>query len=115
MVSVMILIFIVVFIVIGNSEPSKMAFAVAAANPVVRQRLGEPIKRGFFTSGNIETSGPSGHADVAIPISGPKAKATIYAVAQKSAGLWRFETLEIAFGEGSQRLSLKEASNPPDQ
>ena len=73
MVSVMVLI----FIVIGNSEPSKMAFAMAAANPVVRQRLGEPIKRGFFTTGNIETSGPAGHADVAIPISGPKGKATI--------------------------------------
>ncbi len=79
MVSVMVLI----FIVIGNSEPSKMAFAMAAANPVVRQRLGEPIKRGFFTTGNIETSGPAGHADVAIPISGPKGKATIYAVARK--------------------------------
>ena len=97
---------VVIFMIIGNSDVCKMAFATAEANPVLRQRLGEPIKRGFLTSGSIEISGPSGHADIAIPVSGPRGKATIYAVAQKSAGLWRFETLEAAFDEESPRVNL---------
>ena len=96
----------VVFVIIGDSEVCKMSLAAAAANPVVRQRIGEPLTRGFFASGSIEISGPSGHADIAIPVSGPRGKATLYAVARKSAGLWRFESLEIAFDQTSLRGNL---------
>jgi hypothetical protein len=64
-----------------------MAVAAAESNPAVKQRLGDPIKRGFFTPGSIEIDGPSGHADLEIPISGSRGKATIYAVAKKSAGI----------------------------
>ena len=102
----MALLMVVVIVIIGDSEVCKMALAAAEANPVVRQRLGEPVKRGFFTSGSIEISGPSGHADIAIPVSGPRGKATVYAVALKSAGLWRFETLEIEFDQTSPRVDL---------
>lgn len=100
------LLLVVVFVIIGNSDVCKMAFAKAESNPVVRQRLGEPIKRGFFISGSIQVSGPSGHADVAVPVSGPRGKATVYAVAQKSAGLWKFETLEIEFDDTTSRVDL---------
>jgi len=95
-----------IFGVIGNSDVSKMAFAAAKANPAVMQRLGEPVKRGFFISGNIQTAGPTGQADMAIPISGPKGKATLYVVARKSAGLWKLETLEVAFREEDTRMDL---------
>jgi len=100
---------------IGNSEVSKLAFARVEANPIVRQRLVEPVKRGFFTSGSIEISGPSGRADISIPISGPKGKATVYAVAQKSAGLWRFNTLQVAFKEETERVDLLQQVTQPDQ
>jgi len=96
----------VVLSTIGNSDVSKMAFAAAQASPAVKQRLGEPVKRGFFTSGSIEISGPTGKADIAIPVSGPRGKATVYAVARKSAGLWKFETLQVSFGDDSARADL---------
>lgn len=96
----------VIISVIGNSDVCKMAFAAAQASPAVKQRLGEPLKRGLFTSGRIETSGPTGKAVIAIPISGPRGKATVYAVAQKKAGLWIFETLQVSFGENSVRADL---------
>lgn len=109
------LLMIVLFVILGDSDISRMAVAAAESNPIVRQRLGEPIKRGFFTSGNIELSGSSGHADLSIPVSGPRGKATIYAVAQKSAGLWKFESLDIAFDQTSARIALvKEGTNPPN-
>ena len=102
----MAILMVVVFVIIGDSEVCKMAFAAAEANPVVRELLGEPVKRGLFISGSIEISGPSGHADIAIPVSGPRSKATVYAVARKSAGLWTFETLEIEFNQTSPRVNL---------
>jgi cytochrome oxidase complex assembly protein 1 len=92
--------------ILGNSDVSKLAFASAQGSPAVKERLGEPIKRGFFTSGNIEISGPMGKADIAFPISGPRGKATVYAVAQKSAGLWKFETLQVSFGSDGVRADL---------
>lgn len=94
------------FEMIRNSDVSKNAFAMANTNAIVLQRLGEPLNRGFFTSGTIEISGPSGHADIAIPISGPKGKRTIYAVARKSTGHWQFVTLEVAFSGDDRRLDL---------
>jgi hypothetical protein len=107
------LLMVVLFVVLGDSDVSRMAIAAAESNPVVRERLGEPVKRGFFTSGSIEISGPSGHADLSIPVSGPRGKATIYAVAKKSAGLWKFETLDIAFDHTSTRMTLlKEEADP---
>jgi len=111
-----VILFVVVSLTLGDSDVSKMAVAAAQSNPVVKQRLGKPIKRGFLTSGSIEFNGSSGHADLEIPISGPSGKATVYAVAKKSAGIWKFETLDVAFDEASPRVSLMQqesnTSNP---
>jgi hypothetical protein len=97
---------IFVTVLLADSDASKMAFAAAQADPTVRQRLGEPIKRGFFTSGSIEISGPSGHADIAVPIGGPRGKGTVYAVARKSANVWTLDLLEVAFSDQTERLDL---------
>jgi len=97
---------IVLLVGLGSSDACKLAFAKAQASPVVNQRLGSPVERGLLISGNIQVSGPSGSADIAIPVRGPKGKATVYAVAQKSGGIWKLETLEIAFDETSPRLNL---------
>jgi hypothetical protein len=109
------LLLIVVFALLGDSEVSKLAFATAQSNPTVRQQLGEPLKRGFFTSGNIEISGQSGHADLEIPIRGPKGRATVYAVAQKNAGLWKFDTLQVAFYGKPERVDLLKGAVDSDQ
>jgi hypothetical protein len=107
-VGLMVLFMFGVFDVVGNSDVSKMAFAAAQVNPAVTQRLGEPVRRRFMTSRTIQTSGPTGQADIAIPISGPKGKATVCAVARKSAGIWKLETLQVAFGKEDARVNLLE-------
>jgi hypothetical protein len=101
-----VLLTVFVSFILGDSDVSKMAFAEVQTNAAVKQRLGEPIKRGFFTSGHLQTSGPSGRADLAIPIRGPKEGATVYLVAQKSAGVWKYETLQVAFNGEKERLDL---------
>lgn len=47
-----------------------------------------------------------GHADLEIPISGPNGKATLYATARKSAGVWTFEVLQVEFAKDNERADL---------
>jgi hypothetical protein len=110
-----VLLIVIAFALVTDSDVSKLAFAAAQANPTVRQRLGEPVKRGFFTSGNIEISGPSGHADIEIPMSGPKGTAAVYAVATKSAGLWKLDVLQAEFNGNPERVDLLKQSSDLDQ
>jgi hypothetical protein len=91
------------------------ALAKARANPQVAEKFGQPIKAGWLSSGSLNTSGPSGSADVSIPISGPKRKGTIYVVAKKSAGLWRFETLQVEVEGKTERIDLLQPEGTPQK
>lgn len=99
----------IIFFVFGllrNSDPAKLAIARSQSNPAVVQYLGQPIRPGFFVSGSENTTGPSGHAELSIPVSGPKGKGTIYLIADKNLGLWSFSELEFALEDGSARINL---------
>jgi hypothetical protein len=78
---------------------------MARASTIVTQALGTPIDDGYFTTGSIHVSGPSGSAELAIPISGPKGKGTIFLRARKSVGEWSFTKLVFA-AQGNQRTDL---------
>lgn len=99
------LIFGVVMGSIKSSDAYKQAVARARANPTVVESLGTPIAEGYFVSGNISVQNDRGNADLQIPISGPKGKAVIYAVAVKSAGQWEYSRLSVAI-EGQPELDL---------
>jgi hypothetical protein len=99
------------FGLLRGSEVTRLAVERAQASPSVVQQLGTPVKLGLFVNGQINVTATSGRADLEIPIKGPKAKATIYAVADKRAGLWSFSSLEIGFDEG-RRLDLLSTANP---
>jgi len=101
----MALIFTVVMGSMKSSDAYKQAVAKARANPNVVEKLGTPITEGYLVSGNINVQNDSGNADLQIPISGPKGKAVIHAVATKSAGKWEYSRLTIAI-EGQPELDL---------
>ena len=101
----------VMFFVFGmmkSSDAYKQAFAKAKANPAVVSSLGEPIKGGLFVSGNINVNGPSGTANLSIPISGPKGDGTVYLKATKSMGEWTFEELAVKIDATGQKIDLME-------
>ena len=68
-------------------------------------RWANPIRAGWFVQGDISTSGASGEADLAIPLDGPRADGTLYVVAEKRAGDWRYETLAVNV-DGGERIVL---------
>lgn len=91
---------------LGNSEVATQALAQAEKHPGLVAKLGTPLKRGWMLSGSIEVNGPSGKAEIGIPVSGPKGSATIYAKGARSMGKWTIERMEAAPDDGSPRIDL---------
>jgi Cytochrome oxidase complex assembly protein 1 len=98
-----------VFSILKSSEAYKTAVARAKNDRQVVAALGTPIQEGMFASGKANVNGPSGEADLAIPISGPKGKAAIYVVATKSGGEWNFSKLTVQV-EGGETIDLNESA-----
>ena len=104
-------IFFVVTKAMKASDAYQTAFDMAKDDPRVIAVLGKPISPGYFTSGSINVNGPSGDAELSIPISGPKGKGTIYLEATKSAGEWTYSKLEVELTESGKRIDLKAKSD----
>lgn len=97
-----------VFSVIRSTGVFQDALERAKANPEVRAELGDPVREGWWVSGSVETSGPSGTADISIPLQGAKEDGTLYAVARKSAGRWTYDILEVEIEGREERINLLE-------
>src|SRR6185295_3600614 len=99
-------IMLLVFSVIRSTDVFHEALERAKADPQVRTELGEPIEPGWWVSGNVESTGSSGRADIAIPLKGSRQSGTLYAVAHKSAGRWTYQTLEVEVKGREGRINL---------
>jgi Cytochrome oxidase complex assembly protein 1 len=98
-----------------SSDVYNQALARAAADPQVRAHLGEPVHPGWFISGQMNVSGSAGNADLSIPVSGPRGKGVIRAVAVKSEGVWRFTTLQVNIEGESEPLDLLSVQPPAER
>jgi hypothetical protein len=106
-------IFYFVFSLMKSNDAYQHALEAARHDPQVVASLGEPMKEGWFVSGNFEENGPSGSANLSIPLSGPKGGATIYVEAHKNAGLWTYNTLVVELDATHQRIDLNEPQALP--
>src|SRR6266404_3126579 len=98
-----------VFGVLKSTDVYKTALARAKNDQRVAAALGTPIHDGLVPSGKTNVNGSAGEADIAIPISGPKGKGTIYAVATKSTGEWTFSKLAVKIDNG-ETIDLNETA-----
>jgi len=97
--------------VLRGSEVAKGAVAKAQGNPLIVQRLGSNIEEKWMISGSINADADgSGDADIAVPISGSKGKATLYVTAHKSAGAWDYSRLIAAIGGSGEKIDLLASS-----
>ena len=103
---------VIVFSAIKSTDVYKEALARAKADPAVIEALGSPIKDGFLVSGNTNVNGASGESNLAIPISGPKAKGTIYVSASMSLERWNYSGLVVEVRQTHQRIDLLQKSVP---
>ena len=79
-----------------RSQVYAEAMSRATSDPEVRRELGEPVRAGWWVSGRLSVSGPSGEAKFATPLRGPGGQGMLLAHARKASGRWVFEVLEVA-------------------
>jgi hypothetical protein len=77
--------------------------------------MGEPIHPGWFISGQLNVSGTTGNADLSIPVSGPRGKGVIRAVAVKIEGVWRFTTLQMNIQGTTASVDLLSVQPPAER
>lgn len=94
------------FAVMRRLDVFKDALDKATTNPQVRAELGEPIHEGWWVSGHVRTSGSTGNAALSIPLKGSSKDGTLYAVAHKSAGEWKYDRLEVEVEGRAERIKL---------
>lgn len=104
-------IFMVVMAAMRTSDAYQIAMSRARQHPAVIDALGEPIEVGWFVSGNINVSGAAGEADLSVPLNGPRGSGTLYIVADKVAGEWIFERMEVALADSMERVDLSSATS----
>ena len=109
-------IFALVFGVMKSSEPYQYAVTMASADARVTAQLGAPVTPGWYANGNINVSGSSGNADLAIPLNGKLRHGTLYVTGVKSAGIWHYRILQVAIDGELERINLLPPPSPkPDE
>ena len=100
--------------IMKGSESYQMAVTAAKENPKVIELLGQPIREGSLVSGNINEAGPSGHAELQIPLVGSKNNGNLFLVANKVMGKWAIQNLVLEVESTKERIKLVEtpASQP---
>ena len=98
-------VFFFVVSLLKGSDVYQQALARVNASAQATQVLGLPIETGF-PMGNIRISGPSGEAQLSIPVHGSKAKGTIYLEATKRMGEWRFDRILLEIDGREDRIDL---------
>lgn len=89
-----------------NAEVTQLAISMANEHAELVAAIGEPIEPRGFISGSINTSGPSGEADLAIPVVGPRGRATLYGEATRRQGQWSYQVLVAELEDDGPRLDL---------
>lgn len=90
---------------IRSSGAYEQALADVRESPRMQEALGTPIEPGWWVSGSVDVSGPSGEAGISFPVSGPEGEATVYVEASRRAGRWILTLLEAEL-EGGERIDL---------
>ena len=98
--------------VMKQSDAYKIALARAQTNPALIEAIGSPISQTGVVSGNSNVNGAVGEANLSIPLSGPKGKATLYVEAKKSADLWLFQTMVVKIEKTGERIDLNTSPSP---
>jgi hypothetical protein len=97
--------------ILKSNDPYRDSIAAVQSHPDAIAALGEPIKPGFFPSGNISTTNGEGEVDLSIPVSGPLGKGTIKVVGSKAAGgAWNYETWQLSVEGSPVHVVLGETS-----
>jgi TonB family protein len=98
---------------VKSSEVYQGAHKVAQTHPAAAERLGQPVKDGWFVTGNVKVDAGGGNADFQIPVSGPKNSGTLHVRAVNPDGAWMYERLDLVVGGETVSLLDRNVLRPP--
>ena len=104
-------VFFFIMSMLKGSDVYREALARVNASAQATQILGLPIEAGF-PMGSIHISGPSGEAELSIPVHGSLRRGTIYLEARKEMGKWNYERIELEVDGRDERIDLGSATTP---
>jgi hypothetical protein len=96
----------ITFSSMSNMEIVDDTMSIINSNYIATSKLGTPIEKGLFISGSISISGPSGSADLAIPLEGPKGKGMVYLKSTKDMGSWNIDRLVLKIEDTEEIIEL---------
>jgi hypothetical protein len=105
MIGVMVASFYGISSAIRNSDVYRGALERVNASQSAREALGFPIEAGF-PMGSVSVSGPSGEAQLSIPVQGSRASGTLYLQATRSMGRWQYDSIELEVEGRDARIDL---------
>jgi TPR repeat protein len=94
-----------VMAMLKDSDAYRLGVAKLQANSAAMDILGPPIETGN-PRGSIKVSGPSGDAQLAIPVEGRKSKGQLYLDATKDMGQWKANRIELEIEGRPERIDL---------
>lgn len=102
---------------LASGGPMGEAIHTAERDPEVQRVLGTPIHAGWNRHVNITTHNGQGHAQLQIPLDGPKADGVLDAEADKEGDKWNFSRLvvEVPGQHDIDLLSSSGGSAPPSE
>lgn len=105
-------VFFIAMSAMKSSEVYQGALKIAQTHPAAIERLGEPIKDGWYAKGNVRLNNDMGSANLDIPVSGPKKSGTLHVWAATRDGVWTYEKLDLET-EGADTVSLLDSGAVP--
>jgi TonB family protein len=98
---------------IKSSEVYQGALKVAQTHPAAVERLGQPVKDGWFVQGNVKVDAGGGNANFEIPLSGPKNSGTLRVSAINTGGAWMYQKLDLVVNGETTSLLDRNVVQPP--
>lgn len=89
-----------------SSDAYKVAEERLQSNSQIISILGAPISTGM-PMGSIETTGPTGKANMSFSVDGVKQTGTVYFEATKDLGKWQLKRAVIEFDSSGERIEFK--------
>ncbi len=100
--------------VAASFQPFADAMEKLRTDPVVAERLGEPLEESFPSDFQVHTSNDEGDADLTFSIKGPQGSADVRIKAVQEDEIWRLTELTVTFEDGTTLDGLR-AREPPEQ
>ncbi len=106
--------FFIVIYALNSSDAADEAVKRATATPEVKAALGEPLTRGWITTGNSNQDGNRRTASLTVPLVGPKASGSLHLEGHaEGSRQWEFSVIRVDVDGTHQSIDLLSAEKPP--